>query len=358
MLSGIALYPGLDNSEEENLLLLQTAAQIGIKRIFTSFHIPETNVINLKKELKTLLVTARQYDMEVISDISPATVKLLGMEEFSLKAFKNLGITTLRLDCGYNVREIAIMSQNNQDIKIQLNASTFTEEMLFALKSFAVDFDKIEALHNFYPREGTGLGEEALVKQNQFLHSYGISVGAFVPSQNRKRGPLKAGLPTLESGRYLDVSLGARKLIALGVDSVFIGDSLPTRDELEVLGGLKFNQVILRMQVLTQNAQVREILQHTFTARIDEARDAIRAEEGRLLFCGMDLEPENTIERSVGSITLDNRGYGRYMGELQIVKRAQAADKRTNVVGKILQNEADLLAFITPGRKYGFDIIG
>ena len=34
MLNGIALYPGLDNSEEENLLLLKTAANIGEQKSF------------------------------------------------------------------------------------------------------------------------------------------------------------------------------------------------------------------------------------------------------------------------------------------------------------------------------------
>jgi len=357
MSNGIALYPGLDNSEAENLALLRTAAQMGIKRIFTSLHIPESNINRLKNELGPLLATARQYNMEVISDISPVTVALLGLEKFSLDAFKALGITTLRLDCGYDASAIATMSRNSKGIKIQLNASTLTENMLSTLQGLAVDFTKIEALHNFYPREGTGLGEETLLKQNKLLHSYGISIGAFVPSQNRKRGPLKAGLPTLESGRYVDAGLGARHLIALGVDSVFIGDSLPCEKELATLASLKTDQVTLRMQILTNNIWLREKLRQTFTARIDEARDAIRAQEGRPLLGGSAIEPDNTVERIVGSITVDNKEYGRYMGELQIIKKAQAADKRTNVIGQILPDEVFLLAFITPGRKYGFEII-
>ncbi len=143
MRNGIALYPGLDNSEVENLVLLRTAAQMGIKRIFTSLHIPESNINRLKKELGPLLATARQYNMEIISDISPVTVSLLGLEKFSLDAFKALGITTLRLDCGYDAREIATMSRNSKGIKIQLNASTLTEKMFFTLQGFAVDFTKI-----------------------------------------------------------------------------------------------------------------------------------------------------------------------------------------------------------------------
>jgi Uncharacterized conserved protein len=357
MINGISLYPGLDNSTEENLQLLEKAAELGIKCVFTSLHIPETDVAKLKQELRQLINRARSYDMEVISDVSPDTLKLLELEKFSLPDFHNIGITTIRLDDGYSAQEIAELSKNPQQLKIQLNASTLTEDMLRTLKCAGVDFKKLDALHNFYPREGTGLGGKTLLRQNVLLHSYGIKVGAFVPSQNRKRGPLKAGLPTLESDRYLEVSLGARKLIALGVDSVFIGDSLPSAKELRELSLLKADQVTMRIQVLTKNHYVKQLLQQTFTARLDEARDAIRAQERYSAFFGENIEPENTAERGLGSITLDNNAYGRYMGELQLIKRAQVADFRTNVIGQILPSEEFLLAFITPGRKYGFEIL-
>ena len=42
MENGISLYPGLDNTPDENLALLEKAAQAGIRRVFTSLHIPET----------------------------------------------------------------------------------------------------------------------------------------------------------------------------------------------------------------------------------------------------------------------------------------------------------------------------
>lgn len=357
MINGISLYPGLDNSSEENLQLLEKAAELGIKCVFTSLHIPETNVVKLKQEFRQLINKARNYNMEVISDVSPDTLKLLDLEKFSLLDFHNIGITTIRLDDGYSAQEIAELSKNSQQMKIQLNASTLTEDILQTLKGAGVDFKKLDALHNFYPREGTGLGEKTLLRQNKLLHSYGIRIGAFVSSQNKKRGPLKAGLPTLESDRYLGVSLGARKLIALGVDAVFIGDSLPSTEELKELSLLKADQVTMRVQVLTKSHHVKRLLQQTFTARLDEARDAIRAQERDCSFCGGNIEPENTTERGLGSITLDNKAYGRYMGELQLIRRAQVSDCRTNVIGQILPGEEFLLDFITPGRKYGFEII-
>ena len=58
------------------------------------------------------------------------------------------------------------------------------------------------------------------------LHSQPARAGA---------GPLFEGLPTLEDHRRLDVSLTARHLAALGVQSAFIGDAQPSDAELEAL---------------------------------------------------------------------------------------------------------------------------
>ena len=181
MQTGISVYPALDNTPKENLHLIESAAKLGVTRIFTSLHIPETNQRTLKEEFSAIVQTARKYDMEIISDISPATLELLGMRHFSLAAFQFMGIHTLRIDYGYGAAHIAELSRNTQNMRIQINASTVTGKFLTQLLQENADFDKIDALHNFYPREGTGLAEATLVRKTAMLHKAGISVGAFVP---------------------------------------------------------------------------------------------------------------------------------------------------------------------------------
>ena len=88
MNNGISLYPGLDNTLAENLQLVEAAAKCGIRRVFTSLHIPETNAEALKRELAEILAAARKYDMEIISDVSPRTMEMLDMPDFDLAAFK------------------------------------------------------------------------------------------------------------------------------------------------------------------------------------------------------------------------------------------------------------------------------
>lgn len=356
MNNGISIYPGLDNTLEENLELIDKAAACGFRRIFTSLHIPETNVQALKRELSELLREARRHDMEIISDISPATMDLLGIKEFSPSAFRMLGITTLRLDYGFGLEEIVKLSHNKQDIRIQLNASTITGKLLSALVEMQANFCQIDALHNFYPRRGTGISEECLVRKTMMLHKLKIKTGAFVPSQGRRRSPLQDGLPTMEDHRDEAAELAARHLIALGIDSVFLADSLPTDEELHAIGSLSNDQVTLGAKLLTKDPVQRELLSHTFTARADEARDAIRAEESRLILkdMGMKIQPDNTIIRPIGAVTLDNADYKRYMGELQIIRTPQEADARTNVAAMVEESEVNMLQYITPGRKFSF----
>lgn len=360
MNNGISVYPGLDNTLEENLTLIEKAAKCGIHRLFTSLHIPETNVAAMKQDLAEILRCARDNDMEVISDISPATRELLGIKDLKPSSFRLLGINTLRLDYGFGLEEIADMSNNEQGIRIQLNASTITQQILGALVEYEANFHQIDALHNFYPRKGTGISRSFLLAKDSLLHSLGISVGAFVPSAGRARGPLHDGLPTLEDHRALSADDAARQLAAFGVDSIFIGDSLPTDDELTALGNLHNDEIVLKAKLLTEDKTSIDLLNHTFHARADEARDCIRAAESRTIL----KEMHGTIAPQLcagdprpGDITLDNKDYQRYMGELQIIKRAQSIDARTNVVARVIDTDLPLLAFIQPGQKFSFRFV-
>jgi hypothetical protein len=355
--NGISIYPGLDNTLEENLALIETAARHGIKRLFTSLHLPESDVPQLKEELGVILKTAHHHGMEIISDVSPLALKMLGLKEFSPSAFRIRGITTLRLDYGFGTDEIARLSHNSQHIRLQLNASTITGRLLDELLFKRADFSQIDALHNFYPRPHTGLSRETLARKTFMLHKAGIRVGAFVTTQKgKRRGPFGLGLPTLEEHRSCEVSLAARHLIALGIDSIFLADSLPEESEIAALSDLTDRCISLRIQPLTRARATQKLLAHTFQSRIDEARDVIRAEESRQLVkeAKLDIAPSRTQARPRGSITIDNRRGARYMGELEIVKNDLPPDPRVNVVGRILPEEMFLLEYLTPGRKFRF----
>lgn len=354
---GLSVYFGLDNTKEENIKLLKDAHELGFTRIFTSLHIPEANYEVLKVEVKEFFKLAKEYDMDIISDISPNTFKFLDLEDMDLKGLRDMGVKTIRIDFGYSEEDIAKMSNNEYDIKVQLNASTITEEFFNELDKYSAKYENIDALHNFYPRVGTGISEECMINKNNLLNKKGIKPCAFVQSNNRKRSPLKDGLPTLEDHRGMEVRAAANHLFALGNTSVFIGDSLPSFNELKDLSSLNPEVVELDIKVKCKDEITLRLLNEIYSARTDEARDAIRASESRLILKGDIIEPFNTVNKEYGDITIDNKDYLRYMGELQIVKTSKEKDSRTNIVASILQKDVYLLKYIYGGKKFHFNII-
>ncbi|WP_294097209.1 MupG family TIM beta-alpha barrel fold protein [uncultured Cetobacterium sp.] len=356
MCFGFSVYFGLDNTKEENIELLKSAYKLGFTRIFSSLHIPEANYEVLKTEVKDFFKLAKEYNMDIISDISPNTFKFLELENMDLKGLKELGVKTIRIDFGYTVEEISTMSKNDFDIGIQLNASTVTKEFLEELDKLNPDYKNIDALHNFYLRVNTGISEECMIQKNNLLKDRKIKISAFVQSNNRKRSPMKDGLPTLEDHRGIEVKVAANHLFAMGNDGVFIGDSLPSMKELEELSSLNKDAVELRIKLKTGEQTCIELLKNIYSSRTDSARDAIRANESRLLLNEKKIKADNTSDKKYGDITIDNSGYFRYMGELQIVLSNLKEDERTNVVASILQEDLYLLKYIKDGKRFYFKI--
>ena len=355
MAFGISVYPSLDNTIEENVSLIQHAARLGITRMFTSLHIPEHDKSSFAESLHAILDAARDAHLDLVADVTPESADILSLSSCTPEAFYEFGIHTLRLDDGFDASEIASFTRNKTGAKIQLNASTISEEFLTKLSQNGADFSRVEALHNFYPRTGTGLSVRALMEKTTLLHHFGIRTGAFIATQNgRKRSPLHDGLPTLELHRNFSVDLAARHLTALGLDDIFLSDSLPTNEELLSLAGTMPNQVTLRAVPSSKNDAIRRLLVQPFTARPDEARDAVRAVESRsrVKELSIPLPPENAVSCPFGAITLDNSEYPRYAGELQIIKRAHSADPRTNVIAQVRPEELFLIPCIHPESKF------
>lgn len=353
MRTGISIYPGLDSTASDMAELLKKCAVLGISRVFTSLHIPETNTEALQKDLHILLTAAQHYNMDVIADISPATQALLNLDALTPDALLNLGITTVRFDFGFDIHKAALFSKA---MHVQINASTIQKSDVQALRQAGADFSHIDGLHNFYPRPHTGLDENYFYEQTKWLQDEGIRIGAFIASQAGRRGPIYAGLPTLEMHRTMDVSLASRHLAALGLQSVFMGDANPSDEELRMLsstGQEEKDTIVLKARLLSQNHHIRDLLSYVFTSRLDPARDVIRTQESRHHLDGLTIDhsgPFRSLRR--GDITIDNIDYLRYMGEVQIILNDQAADERTNIVAEVLPAEQFLLPLITPGRKF------
>ncbi|MCH3949710.1 MAG: MupG family TIM beta-alpha barrel fold protein [Acidaminococcus sp.] len=340
MEKGISLYPGMGMSQKTCLQRLRDAAARGVKRLFLSLHLPEADKEAFAREVQPLLAEAEKLGMKTIGDMVPGSE----IPE---------GITHLRLDDGFTLQDIAALQQKYADRTLVLNASAIDEETLEELVKAGADFSRMEALHNFYPRPHTGVSEAYFASQNAMLHAYGLTVGAFVPSATGRRGPLHAGLPTLELNRRMSLKLALNHLLLLGTDVIYIGDDGPSESELQLLAA---TDGVVNLTMLTDRITPlhKKLASHVYTCRPDLSEEVIRAADSRAQWKDTDIQPFSKHQLTAGSVTLDNKLAGRYAGEVEICLTDLPAVESVNRMGVIPFKEMFLLPLFHGGVKFRF----
>jgi uncharacterized protein len=329
-LIGISFYLN-DPLAEERIAM---AGKLGVKRAFTSLHIPEESG-DLAGRAMMLLQCAKEAGIEVYADVSLKTPGHLGLD--SLFDLKSLGVSGLRLDDFF---ENELILKLAREFKLALNASILFEDDIRELLDGGLKANQLLAWHNFYPRIETGLSDWFFQKQNELFGKYGIPVSAYIPGDGEKRGPLFEGLPTLEEHREMDPFLAALELSHYGVEDIYIGDPEVSENLLRKLIDFDRDDTI---EIRIEGFQEGE-----FKLRPDFSRDVLRLMDTRSVD---PIAPENTYERIVGSITRDNDLYGRYRGEVQITLCDLPADNRVNVVGRVVEEDIVFLSYLKPGQK-------
>ncbi len=216
---------------------------------------------------------------------------------------------------------------------------------------------RLRAHHNYYPRPETGLSMDFMVERSEQWVSHEVPVTASVASQTDPRLPLRAGLPTVETHRYMEPAHAAAELLATGVVSdVLIADPYASVAHLEsvaaVCGG---KPTVLRVKVVHPLTPQEERIAFSspHKARTDRAIWSIRSSTSRQMASpGEPVEPRNTVPRERGSVTIDNANYQRYSGELQVITSDLPSDSRVNVLGYVIPEDMWKLAFIGPGDSF------
>lgn len=341
---GISLYTGLDYSLSDNLEYLEKAAALGIREVFTSLHIPEADS-SVYKEAEEILLKARQLGMAVTADISKSYMDRIDIKKYDIYA--------LRLDFGFTAEEIADLSRRAA-FRIQINASTVSDKYLEALIQNKAELNNMEVCHNYYPRRDTGMAYSLFIQRNKCFAEHGMKIAAFIPLKNERRGPLHEGLPTLECHRDIRPLISAQHLLHSGVDTVYIGDAFASGEDMNSISAISKSIYKIPLRLFEPGLAEAQILSGVHTNRTDPGEYVIRSQEARLKKQGR-ISPNNTVKRKRYCVTIDNEGYLRYEGELQILKREFLADDRVNVVGDA--SEAELLIdMIEPGEAFEFVI--
>lgn len=329
---GISVY--LSDEEAEERIL--RASLSGIKLAFTSLHIPEESAYS-REHVSRLLSIFKREGFEVFADVSKNTPSFLGLSCF--KELKELGVTALRLDDGFTTEEMLRLSNHFQ---IAINASTVGRKELQEWISNGLETGSMIAWHNFYPKPETGLDQDYFKKQQKLFEALDIPVYAFIPGDEEKRGPLYKGLPTLEDHRDQNPFVSSIQLRHWGVKGVFIGDPSCSQELLRKL--MDYDQG----NVMELSYEGGGEFEEEYQLRPDPGRDVYRLLDTRT---SHDVLPSNTAERPRGTITQDNDLYGRYKGEMQIVRNDMEKNPAVNVVGRICEEDLNLLELLEPGQK-------
>ena len=331
---GISVY-----FQDLNEEYLREAAKCQAKYIMTSLQIPEEDYSHLDEKLPHFFELINELGLELIPDVSQETFYKLGLKPGDFKSLKEKGFRKIRLDYGFD--DVETLKTLLLDFDLVLNASIVDEKLLQDLQKADIDISRIWAMHNFYPRQDTGLKRNDFISKNQLLHRYGMKVQAFVCGDDLKRFPLYEGLPTLEEHRHCHPLIATIDLLKnCYVDDVFVGDSQAEISTLKAISAYINHKTILLPVYL--NADYQQYYNQSLRSRKESSLNVIRITTPRVPY----IQPRHNQYRYKGAITIDNELMGRYCGEVQLMKKDMPLDARCNVIGFVHPEYVNILEFI------------
>lgn len=322
---GISVFTGLkDYSLEDNIKYLRLAKEKGYEIVFSSAHINEATTSY--DDLQTLINEVDKLGMKLSIDISKPAFDKIVMPD---------NLYALRLDYGFSEEEL-IRFSNEASYKVEINASTYSKQRILSLIEKGLNPKNVRASFNYYPKLHTGHHINFVKEMTAFYQSLGITVGAFLPSHIGFRPPMYQGLPSVEAHRKMSTSLAVEEFKACNVDEILFGDAYASSEELDVLTNHQIDETIIEIDLFDNS--VEDILNKVYRIRPDLNDELLRFSMSRK---NESILPNNTKERHPMDVTIDNDGFLRYKGEINIVLKPLEQDDRVNVIGHL--NTTDII---------------
>lgn len=352
---GISIYPE-HTSYNDNIAYMDLASKYGFTRIFTcllSVKKPKNEII---QEFKGLIEHGNNLGMETILDVSPRVFEELNISYKDLSFFKETGASGIRLDVSYSGNEESIMTFNPYDLKIEVNMSTGARYIDNVMK-YKPNMNNLIGCHNFYPHRYAGLSVSHFLKTSEQFKKFGLRTAAFVNSKNATIGPwpVEEGLCTLEMHRNLPIDVQAKHLFQTGlIDDVIVANAFASENELRDLSQLDPELIKFRVHLDGNIPELeRKIALEEFHFNRGDVSDyLIRSTQSRVKYKGHNFKVFNPQEIKRGDILIDSSLYAHYAGELQIALQDMENSGKTNVIGRVDEDELFLLDLLEPWQKF------
>ncbi len=363
---GTSFYLGIPSTTRSSAYdCVSLAADLGIRHFFTSLQMPEADIPGSLDEFQAIGKLAEQRHLAIMADVHPIVFQRIGGNLNDLRALRQLGIQSLRLDAGFSDEEIRqlLNTVDQFQMHVVLNGSPVTDASLERLQGLGVPLNGTVASHNYYPRAESGLARSFVAEQALRLHRYGCVVMGFVASQSNHRYMTSEGLPTLEGHRYVPPGIAAQELFSLGwCDQVYLGDQTDDPSELKaLLAATEDPSLVIRIR-LNPEAGAAERAVALDAVHVHLAQDFAlvhRAAGWRQKSGASGILPQaRSLARRRGAVTVDNARYLRFAGELQIARVDLPADSRVNVVGWVIDEDLPLLESLGPRVRFRFQSVG
>ncbi|HEY4602033.1 MAG TPA: MupG family TIM beta-alpha barrel fold protein [Cerasibacillus sp.] len=354
---GISIYPNHSNLEEDQAYI-QKAHDYGFKRIFTCLLSVDGDKEKILHEFKQTTRFAKDLNMEVICDISPRILNALNISYDDLSFFHELGVDGIRLDLGFTGLEEAQMTFNPYGLKIEINMSQATH-YLENILNHQPNRQQLIGCHNFYPHRFSGLSYDFFLKSSRKFNTNGLRTAAFISSSVATFGPwpIIEGLPTLEMHRNLPIDVQAKHLLATKlIDDIIISNAYASDVEMRILSEINREKMTFNVEIVDDVSELERaiILNEPHFYRGDVSDYMIRSTQSRVKYREHSIAPHNTRDIKRGDIVIENDLYKQYKGELQIALKDMPNSGKTNVVGRIREEEIFLIDYLQPWEMFVF----
>ncbi|WP_094701110.1 DUF871 domain-containing protein [Brevibacillus laterosporus] len=354
---GISIYPE-HSTVEKDKAYIALAHRYGFTRIFTCLLSVEGDAETIVQEFKETIDYANSLGMQVIVDIAPRVFGKLGISYDDLSFFHRLGAYGIRLDMGFTGHEEAMMTYNPYGLKIELNMSSGTK-YIDNIMTYQPQVDNILGSHNFYPHRYAGLSLKHFEACSRQFKEKGIRTAAFVTSQAATFGPwpVTEGLCSLEMHRTLPIGTQVKHLYSMGlIDDIIIANAYASESELREVSEVNPNKLTFRVELHESITSLEKkiVLEEPHFYRGDVSDYLIRSTQSRVKYKQEDFLPSNTPHIRRGDVLVENNLYGQYKGELQLALQDMENSGKTNVVGRIAEEEIFLLDQLQPWGKFAF----